>query len=106
MGNKQKIFTFIQPKSKMSAENITSIFTYGTLRKDFVDLLCRGTMKGDRWGVTNKAQSKTAYIKGYKLLQNKNLNFPFVIKNDSQENSESEGLVFGTLLTWSDRDFN
>lgn len=87
-------------------ENPRSVFSYGTLRKDY--LLKKDLSKasqdtpwtGDRWDTTGDAVADHGYIGGFKLYQTKDCYYPFVSKSENKSER-----VFGTILTWSKEQF-
>ena len=91
-------------------EQVLSLFSYGTLRKDYYNNDPDRTQTIDKngnkwsddvWGVTKEVDCVHGYVKGFELLQDKEKFYPFVIKKPGN----SQNIVFGCFLTWSSEQF-
>lgn len=77
-----------------SNETTFSIFSYGTLRKDYIGFK-DGKFLGDHWNATEDAEAEYGYIPGFKLYQRSGIFYPFICPSDDENDR-----VFGTILTW------
>lgn len=77
-----------------------SIFVYGTLRKDYLDLRHKGqNFAGDYWNATKEAKAEYGYISGFKLYQVNGCYYPFIVPSENER-------VFGIILTWPESKFS